>query len=124
MTISRSRARQHANMVLFLGPAILLLFLFFVAPVVVNLFVAFTDMGQTLRITTVTTENFERMLTRDRRLGSTLALTFVYVLGTLAIRTGKAIEYDASAMTITNNPEANAMLRTEVRKGFRVQDLV
>jgi len=77
--------RQVADMVLFLGPAILLLFLFFVAPVIVDLMVAFTDMGQTLKITKFTTENFERMVTRDRRLSHTLALTFIYVLGTLAI---------------------------------------
>lgn len=72
-------------MVLFLGPATLLLFMFFIAPVVVDIYVAFTDMGQTLRVTGFTTENFERMATRDRRLSSTLILTFVYVLATLAI---------------------------------------
>lgn len=72
-------------MVLFLGPATLLLFMFFIVPVVIDIYVAFTDMGQTLRVTEFTTENFERMATRDRRLSSTLILTFVYVLTTLAI---------------------------------------
>jgi inositol-phosphate transport system permease protein len=78
-------ARQRLNMALFLGPAVLLLFLFFIAPVVVDIFVAFTDMGRTLKITELTTANVERMLTRDRRVGSTLVLTGIYVLGTLAI---------------------------------------
>ena len=72
-------------MVLFLGPASLLLLLFFLTPVVVDVFVAFTDMGRTLRIEEFTTQNFERMVTRDRRIGSTLALTAIYVFTTLAI---------------------------------------
>jgi inositol-phosphate transport system permease protein len=82
---SSMKARQRTNFVIFLGPALVLLFLFFIAPVIVDIVVAFTDMGRTLRVTELTTENFERMVTRDRRLTSTMALTFVYVLGTLAI---------------------------------------
>ena len=81
----RSQRRQFTNMVLFLGPATLLLFMFFLAPVLVDIAVAFTDMGQTLKITGFTTENFERMATRDRRLSTTLLLTFIYVFCTLAI---------------------------------------
>ncbi len=77
--------RQRVNALIFLGPASLLLFFFFIAPVVVDLFVAFTDMGRTLKVTEFTTENFERMVTRDRRLTQTLAITFVYVLSTLAV---------------------------------------
>ncbi len=46
-------------------------------------------------------------------------LTETIVLGTLAIRTGKTVEYDAKNMTITNNAEANAFLQTEAREGFR-----
>ena len=80
-----TRTRQLTNMALFLGPATVLLFMFFIAPVVVDLFVAFTDMGRSLRITEFTTANFERMLTGDSRIGPTLALTFVYVFFTLAI---------------------------------------
>jgi inositol-phosphate transport system permease protein len=72
-------------MVLFLGPALLLLFMFFIAPVIVDIFVAFTDMGRSLRISELTTENFERMLTGDRRLSWTLGVTAVYVFFTLAI---------------------------------------
>lgn len=88
MSANRSqaaKARQFTNMALFLGPATLLLFLFFIAPVVVDVFVAFTDMGRSLRVTEFTTANFERMATGDRRLSSTLAVTFVYVFFTLAI---------------------------------------
>jgi inositol-phosphate transport system permease protein len=79
------QARQLANMALFLGPASVLLFMFFIAPVVVAIFVAFTDMGRSLQISEFTTGNFERMLTGDRRIASTLGLTFTYVFLTLAI---------------------------------------
>ncbi len=77
--------RQRTDFLIFLGPAIVLLFLFFIAPVIVDVAVAFTDMGRTLKITGLTTANFERMVTRDPRLASTLALTLIYVLGTLAV---------------------------------------
>lgn len=50
-------------------------------------------------------------------------LTETIALGTLAIRTGKSIEYNSDTMTITNNDEANALLQTEAREGFRVEDL-
>lgn len=47
-------------------------------------------------------------------------LTETIALGTLAIRTGKAIEYNSKTMAITSNDEANALLQTEAREGFRV----
>ncbi|MGJ8638526.1 MAG: Gfo/Idh/MocA family oxidoreductase [Opitutaceae bacterium] len=50
-------------------------------------------------------------------------LTETIVLGTLAIRTGKAIDYDEKAMRILNNDTANSLLQTEARKGFRVDEL-
>lgn len=79
------RARRAVDFALFLGPAIVLLAVFFLGPVLVDVAVAFTDMDRTLRVTELTAENFERMLTRDARLTQTLALTFVYVLSTLAV---------------------------------------
>ena len=79
-------ARQRINTLIFLGPACLLLLLFFIAPVLIDIGIAFTDMGRNLRVTEFTTENFERMLTGgDRRLSSVLVTTFFFVLGTLAI---------------------------------------
>src|SRR6266852_6328046 len=77
--------RQRINFGLFLGPALVLLFLFFVAPIVIDLVLAFTEMGRTLRVSQFTLENFERMFTRDTRLLGALGVTFIYVLGTLAI---------------------------------------
>ena len=49
--------RQRANFALFLGPALVLLLLFFVAPIVIDLVLAFTDMGRTLAVTKFTLEN-------------------------------------------------------------------
>jgi inositol-phosphate transport system permease protein len=77
--------RQRLNLLIFLGPAAVLLLLFFIAPVIINVAVAFTDLGRNLQVTRLTTANFERMLGSDTRLASVLTVTLVYVLGTLAI---------------------------------------
>jgi inositol-phosphate transport system permease protein len=77
--------RQRLNMLIFLGPAAVLLGGFFIAPVIINVVIAFTDMGRNLQVTTFTTANFERMLGSDTRLASVLTVTLVYILGTLAI---------------------------------------
>ncbi|MBI1243712.1 MAG: ABC transporter permease subunit [Alphaproteobacteria bacterium] len=70
---------------LFLGPATLLLFSFFVLPVVVDIGIAFTDMSRNLKVSGVTVENVERMFGGDSRLASVMLVTLGYVLGTLAI---------------------------------------
>jgi inositol-phosphate transport system permease protein len=80
-----ARGRRHVDRLLFLGPATLLLVLFFIAPVIVDVGLAFTDMGRNLQVTGFTTENVERMVAGDRRLTSVMATTLVYVLCTLAI---------------------------------------
>ncbi|HET6469792.1 MAG TPA: sugar ABC transporter permease [Geminicoccaceae bacterium] len=80
-----SHSRRRLDRLLFLGPATVLLFMFFVAPVIVDVVIAFTDMGRNLRVSRFTTENVERMLSGDRRLTSVMATTLVYVLFTLAI---------------------------------------
>jgi inositol-phosphate transport system permease protein len=82
---STASTRRRIDRLLFLGPATLLLFMFFLAPVIVNLGLAFTDMGRNLRVTQFTTDNVARMLTGDSRLVSVMGTTLVYVLCTLAI---------------------------------------
>ena len=77
--------RQRANMALFLGPAIALLALFLFAPIIVDVVLSFTDMDRTLAVSKLTFDNFERMATRDTRLVATLAVTGLFVLGTLCI---------------------------------------
>ena len=83
---ARAQARrQWVNFALFLGPALLLLLVFFIAPIIIDLTLAFTDMGRTLQVTKFTLENFERMFARDTRLLGALGVTFVFVLATLGI---------------------------------------
>ena len=71
--------RQRANFALFLGPALVLLACFFIAPVIVDVVLAFTDMDRTLAVTTFTLENFQRMATRDTRLLASLGITAIFV---------------------------------------------
>jgi inositol-phosphate transport system permease protein len=77
--------RQRANFALFLGPALVLLGCFFIAPVVVDLALAFTNMDRTLAVTAFTFENFVRMATRDSRLLASLGITAIFVFATLTI---------------------------------------
>ncbi len=82
---TRSRNRRRIDRVLFLGPATILLAMFFVVPVIVDIGLAFTDMGRNLKVTGFTTENMQRMLGGDRRLSQVMLVTLTYVLCTLAI---------------------------------------
>src|SRR5258708_27454097 len=79
-----SAARQRIDRLIFLGPATLLLALFYLGPVIVDLGLAFSDMGRNLRVTEFTTENFMRVA-GDRRLFGAMGTTLVYVVCTLAI---------------------------------------
>jgi predicted dehydrogenase len=45
-------------------------------------------------------------------------LTEMVLLGNLALRTGRRVEYDAANMKVTNLPEANQYIRREYRKGW------
>ena len=45
-------------------------------------------------------------------------LTETVLLGNVAIRSGKKIEWDAEKMTVTNAPEAQRFVKREYRKGW------
>ncbi|MGE5420671.1 MAG: Gfo/Idh/MocA family protein [Chloroflexota bacterium] len=47
-------------------------------------------------------------------------VTETILLGGVALRTGKKVEYDSAAMKITNVPEANQFLVREYRKGWEL----
>jgi predicted dehydrogenase len=47
-------------------------------------------------------------------------LTEAFLLGNVAIKTGKRIEWDGPNMKVTNVPEANALIETEYRRGWEV----
>ena len=50
-------------------------------------------------------------------------LTEAILLGTLAIRTGKNLDWDAKNLKINNNKAANDLIEVEARKGWRTSDL-
>jgi inositol-phosphate transport system permease protein len=81
----KSAARRRMNFVIFLGPAILLTVAFFILPVLIDIAVSFTDLGRSLRVTGVTTENYEKVFAGDSRLTDVIAITAIYVFATLAI---------------------------------------
>ncbi len=51
-------------------------------------------------------------------------LTEAILLGTLAVRTGKTVKWDAEKLEIIGNPEAAKLINPEARKGWRPGDLV
>lgn len=93
MSFSPSRRRSTSNLILFLGPAIVLLLLFFVAPIVLDVAVAFSSMEQTLDFGEATTKQFRKLIRSDedalfgfqlrRQFYSALVLTGTYVFFTL-----------------------------------------
>jgi inositol-phosphate transport system permease protein len=82
-SFTSQRWRQRRDLMILLGPATCLLAALYLVPVVVAIIISFTDMGATLAVSGVSTENFERMATRDTRVFSALGLTLVYVVCTL-----------------------------------------
>jgi predicted dehydrogenase len=47
-------------------------------------------------------------------------LTEAFLLGNVAIRTGKTLEWDGPGLKVTNVPEANRLIQTEYRRGWEV----
>jgi hypothetical protein len=45
-------------------------------------------------------------------------VTETVLLGNVAIRTGRRIEWDSKKLRVTNLPEANRLIRTEYRPGW------
>lgn len=83
--VSLQKQRALINSFIFLGPACLLLLGFFVLPVLVDIVVAFSDMGRNVQMTSFSFDNFVRMLGNDTRLIKSMGLTLIYVFGTLGI---------------------------------------
>jgi predicted dehydrogenase len=51
-------------------------------------------------------------------------LTELILLGTLSIRTGRAVRWDPENMKVPGNPEAETLIRSEARPGWGMRDLV
>ncbi len=83
--LASARWRKRTNLLIFIGPAIVLIFLFYVVPVIVDIIISFTDMGRSLAVHEFTTKQYQKVFTGDKRLPQVIGLTFVYVFGTLAV---------------------------------------
>ena len=46
--------------------------------------------------------------------------TETILLGNIALRVGRRIEWDSATMTVTNVPEANELVTKEYRQGWKV----
>ncbi|TQS73463.1 sugar ABC transporter permease [Rhodobacteraceae bacterium] len=79
------RRPRPTRPILFLAPAIAVLAVFFLGPILVNTVIAFTDMGATLQIDGFSLGNFQRIVQRDMRLPGILLTTLVYVASTLLL---------------------------------------
>jgi predicted dehydrogenase len=51
-------------------------------------------------------------------------MTEAVLLGNIAVRAGKKVEWDAKTMTITNDKDANRFVRDEYRKGWEIDGMV
>ena len=67
--------RQRTNLLIFLGPAIVLTFMFYVVPVIVDIVISFTDMGRSLAVHEFTTKQYVKVFTGDKRLPQVIGLT-------------------------------------------------
>ena len=77
--------RQRANFALFLGPALVLLACFFVAPVIVDLGSPSPTWAASSRSPSSRSRTSSGCVTRDTRLLASLGITAIFVLSTLAI---------------------------------------
>ncbi|TYC52170.1 sugar ABC transporter permease [Rhodobacterales bacterium] len=82
-----SSYRQATNFAVFLGPALVFLLALLVAPIIVDLVVAFTDMAQTVTINEFTTKQFGKLVhaSDDSWLGFELRGTFYRALSLTAV---------------------------------------
>lgn len=76
---------RSAHPARYLAPAISVLAVFFIAPILLNLAIAFSDMDSGLRISAFNADNLLRLLGGDRRLPAVLLTTLVYVTATLLL---------------------------------------
>ena len=79
-----SLKRKYTYLVIFLGPAFMLVVVFFLLPVVLDLLLSVSDVGADLKFRNFTLENFRRMW-NDRHVLETLSLTAFFVIPTLTL---------------------------------------
>lgn len=85
MSVIFPRRSASAQPLRYMAPAISVLAVFFIAPILLNLVIAFSDMGSNLQITRFSADNLVRLLVSDRRVPTILLTTLVYVCATLLL---------------------------------------
>lgn len=83
VSLTQRRVRHHPAW--YLAPAISILLIFFITPIVLDAVIAFSDMGMNLKITSFGLANLQRMLLSDEQMPAILLATLVYVVATLFI---------------------------------------
>ena len=106
MKIPSIKGRKYGNLALFIGPAVLLVILFYFIPVILTLLISFTDMDRTLRWNFIGFENFLKLFGlrgKDPLVGRILKNTIVYVLGALPLTIGGGLLLSILSMKVNRN---------------------
>ena len=86
---SKLTGRRVPPLVIFLGPMVMLVFFFYVLPVVYTILLSFSDMDQTFTWRFIGLENFKRILTGgDPRIPQIVFNTIIYVVFALILTVG------------------------------------
>jgi multiple sugar transport system permease protein len=83
---SAFRRRNNADGYLFIAPWLIAFFAFTIIPILVSLYLAFTDYHLTAAPKWVSTDNFERMFFADPRYWKSVKATFYYVFTAVPLR--------------------------------------
>ncbi len=103
MSVYVARRRVSNHPAWYLAPAISILLIFFIAPILLDGAIAFSDMGMNLKVHAFGLANLQRMMLSDEQMPAILLTTLIYVLATLFIfNMGLGI---ALAVTTTLLPE-------------------
>ncbi|MGQ9629471.1 MAG: carbohydrate ABC transporter permease [bacterium] len=98
---------------IFIGPSFILVLLFYIVPVILTLFIAFTDMGRTLVWRFIGLGNFARLFgvgTQDPLIPRILLNTVIYTVGALPVTIGGGLLI--SALSMRMRPGAGLFFRS------------
>ncbi|QTF09193.1 sugar ABC transporter permease [Brenneria izadpanahii] len=85
MSVILPQRTSRTRPLLYMAPAISVLAVFFIAPILLNLVIAFSDTGSNLEIARFSADNLARLLVSDRRMPAILLTTLAYVCATLLL---------------------------------------
>ncbi|ACS85148.1 carbohydrate ABC transporter permease [Musicola paradisiaca] len=85
MSENATTRKRGVHPAYWLAPAISVLAVFFIAPMLLNLVMAFSDMGSNLHMGALGVDNLQRLVMTDKRLPAVLLTTLTYVASTLLL---------------------------------------